>query len=84
MMCLIIVNTRLWVGGMGVRVLKDRLGGLMYDQCDQTSIKGGFFGNSLITRLFIILVRLNFIGLIPYVFAPTSHLRFSFGLAFIV
>lgn len=41
---------------------------------------GGFI--NIVTALFILLILLNLRGLIPYVYSPTSHLRFSLTLGF--
>lgn len=35
----------------------------------------------LFVRLFVFIILINFIGLIPYVFTPSRHLRFTFRLA---
>lgn len=81
---LFIVNRNFWVRGSSLKGLIHRLNSLIFDQARQTNMRGFFFRNTLISGLFFILVVLNFIGLIPYVFAPTRHLRFSFGLAFVI
>ena len=82
--CFLFLNPRLWISGGRVKRFINRLVFVIYDQVGQTSIKRFAFRNLVIVGMFILFVYLNFWGLLPYVFSPTSHLRFSFGLSFVV
>ena len=75
-------NINFWVGPARWNYLLNTPKSIITSQLIRSfGIKLGGFIN-VVSRLFLLLILLNLIGLIPYVFSVTSHLaiRFSLGL----
>ena len=82
--CIMFINSNVWVERGGIKILRNNLVVLLFNQSAQTRVSRFSLANGVIIGIFFFLVFLNFLGLLPYVFSPTSHLRFSFGLSFSV
>nr|YP_006883113.1 ATP synthase F0 subunit 6 [Phoronopsis harmeri]AES86293.1 ATP synthase F0 subunit 6 [Phoronopsis harmeri] len=75
------VFSKMWAGLSRWEVVSFQLSDVVFSLLSRTkgSGLGGFA--SLICSLFSFIIIFNLLGLIPYVFSPTSHLVFSFTFA---
>lgn len=79
---IILFGTRLWVKSPQwtevIFIFKDIISAQVFRSFGVNL--GGFIG--LVRGLFLILIFINLVGLVPYVFRRTSHLAISFSLGF--